>query len=299
MRPPVAVVFGGTGFLGRRLVGQLLGSGWQVRVVARHPAVPAGVDPDRVETVSADLRDPDSVAAALAGADAAVNAVSLYVASGGLTFRAIHADGAERLARLAGEAGVRRLVHVSGIGADPHAASPYVAARGEGERRVRSAFPDVTVLRPSVLFGPDDAFLAALDRITRLPVVPLFGSGATRLQPVFVADVAAAAVRALARADTTGRAFELGGGEVVTYRDAVVAVMTHRGRRRPLLPVPFPVWQGLAAALSVLPSPPLTRDQLALLATDNVVNPETPGFAELGLAPAALRGILPECLPGG
>lgn len=292
----MAAVFGGTGFLGRRLVRQLVDSGWRVRVVARRPAVPEGVDPGQVAAVTADIRVPASLEAALDGADAAVNAVSLYVQAGDLTFRAIHAEGAERLARLAADAGVARLVHVSGIGADPAARSAYVAARGEGERRVRSAFPAATVLRPSVLFGPNDAFVAALDRVTRLPLVPLFGSGGTRLQPVFVADVAAAAGCALESPATAGRAFELGGGEVVTYRQAVMAVMAHRGRWRPLLPVPFTVWRALAAAMAVLPSPPLTRDQLALLAEDNVADPEAPGFGELGLAPAAFRAKLPECL---
>jgi NADH dehydrogenase len=293
-----AAVFGGTGFLGRRLVRQLVDSGWRVRVVARHPAVPEGAAPGRAVPVAADIRSRDDVAAALDGVRAAVNAVSLYVEGGGLTFRAIHVDAAEGLARQAAAADVR-LIHVSGIGSDPYARSPYVAARGKGEGRVRGACPGVTVLRPSVLFGPGDAFLAALDRVTRLPVVPLFGTGATRLQPVFAADVAAAAARVLERQETAGRVFELGGGEVVTYREAVAAVMVYRGRRRPLLPVPFAVWHALAAGLSVLPSPPLTTDQLALLATDNVANPQAPGFGELGLAPAALREKLAESLDGG
>jgi NADH dehydrogenase len=292
---PVAV-FGGTGFLGSRIVRQLAGAGWPVRVVARRPAVPDGVDPQRVTLCAADLRDEADVAAAVAGAQAAVNAVSLYVESGALTFRAIHIAGAERLARAAGAGGLGRLVHISGIGSDRASPSAYVAARGEGERRVRAVCPQATVLRPSVLFGPGDAFLAALDALTRLPVVPLFGRGTTRLQPVFVADVAAAVVRALQRPATAGRVFELGGAEVLTYRHALEAVMAHRGRWRPLLPVPFAVWRGLAGALAVLPNPPLTRDQLVLMARDNVVDPALPGFGDLGLGPVGLREKLPACL---
>lgn len=295
----LATVFGGTGFLGRRIVRHLADGGWRVRVAARRPEVPAGADPDRVEVRVADIRDEEEVAAALEGAEAAVNAVSLYVETAGLSFQAIHVEGAERLARSAAAAGVTRLVHISGIGSDPGSPSAYVAARGEGERRVREAFPGATVLRPSVLFGPGDAFLSALDGITRLPVVPLFGSGGTRLQPVFVADVAAAVVRALARPETAGEVFELGGGEVVTYREALEKVLAYRHRWRPLIPVPFAVWRALAAALSVLPNPPLTRDQLALLAADNVADPAVPGLAELDLEPAAFSERLPECLDGG
>jgi NADH dehydrogenase len=197
-------VFGGTGFLGRRIVRHLAAAGMRVRVVARRPARPEGLEVGNIELQAADIRDAAAVATAVAGARAVVNAVSLYVETRDISFAAIHVDGAERLARLARDAGVERLVHVSGIGADPGSSSRYVAARGLGELRVRSAFPQATALRPSVLFGAGDTFLSTLDGITRLPVVPLFGAGRTRLQPVHVDDVAGAVVRILQRPDTAG-----------------------------------------------------------------------------------------------
>ncbi|MEF8793128.1 complex I NDUFA9 subunit family protein [Thiohalorhabdus sp.] len=290
-------VFGGTGFLGRRVVRRLAGEGWRVRVAAQHPAVPDGADPTRTEPVRADIRQEREVAEALEGADAAVNVVSLYVEQGSTTFQAIHVDGAARVARRAREAGVARLAHVSGIGSDPDAGSPYVAARGRSELAVRDAFPGANLLRPSVLFGPDDAFLRNLAAITRLPVVPLFGRGRTRLQPVYVGDVATAFARLLGDPGTAGRTHELGGGAVYTYREILELILAHQGRRRPLLPVPFAAWRTLAALAGLLPDPPLTTDQVALMATDNVVTPGAATFTDLGMEPAALAERLGECLP--
>lgn len=290
-------VFGGTGFLGRRVVRRLAGEGWRVRVAARHPAVPEGADPARIEPIRADIRREAEVAAALNSADAAVNVVSLYVERGDATFQAIHVDGAARVARRAREAGVARLAHISGIGSDPDADSPYVAARGQGEQAVREAFPDANLLRPSVMFGPDDAFLRNLAAITRLPVVPLFGRGRTRLQPAHVEDVATAFARLLERPETAGGTHELGGGVVYTYREILEQVLAHYGRRRPLLPVPFTVWRTLAALAGLLPDPPLTTDQIALMAMDNIVGPEAATFADLGIDPASLTDRLGECLP--
>jgi len=288
------VVFGGTGFLGRRVVARLRAGGAVVRAAARRPdrGVPAGV-----EAVEADVRDERTVAAALAGARAAVNAVALYVERGEDTFEAVHVRGAETLARCAGQIGLEGLVHVSGIGADPASPSAYVRARAAGEARVRAAFPGACILRPSVLFGPGDAFLCTLDAITRLaPVVPLFGAGRTRLQPVYVEDVAKAAVRALENPAARGAVFELGGPEVLAYREAIARVLRHRRRRRLLLPVPWVLWSLLAALLAALPSPPFTRDQLALMRRDNVADPALDGFAALGVEPHALENLLPVCL---
>ena len=290
-------VFGGTGFLGRRVVRRLTGEGWQVRVAARHPTVPEGSDPARTEPVAADIRREADVDRALDGAHAAVNVVSLYVERDDATFQAIHVAGAARLARRAREAGVARLAHISGIGSDPDADSPYVAARGQGEQAVRTAFPDANLLRPSVMFGAGDAFLRNLAGITRLPVVPLFGRGRTRLQPVHVEDMATAFARLLDSPETAGRTYELGGGAVYTYREILELVLAHQGRRRPLLPVPFPAWRALAALTGLLPDPPLTTDQIALMAMDNVVAPGAATFADLGLDPAALADRLSECLP--
>lgn len=287
-------VFGGTGFLGRRIVDAPLARGVTVRVAARHaPRGNGGAAVDRRVPVQADLRDPRSVLAALDGADAAVNAVSLYVESRDATYQSIHVEGAGRLARAAAEAGVDRVVHISGIGSDSRSTSAYIRARGEGEDAVRADFPGTTILRPSVLFGPDDAFLTTLvGRVQRLPVIPLFGDGSTRLQPVHVEDVAAAVAFLSTGSDPSPTTHELGGPEVLSYRALLERVMRHIGRRRTLLPVPFPLWVGLAAACRLLPSPPLTEGQAALMRLDNAADPGLPGFGALGIDPTPIEAEL-------
>ena len=287
-------VFGGTGFLGRAIVRQLLQANVRVRVAVRYPAAEPT---DDFEPVEADVCDEGAVEAAIAGARAAINAVGLYVEKGEQSFDAVHVQGALHVARQAKNHGLERLIHISGIGVDPTAASPYIRARALGESRVMEAFADATVIRPSVLFGPQDAFLKTLDGISHLlPVIPLFGAGQMRLQPVYVEDVAMAVAACLNGTDSAGKTYELGGAEVLTYREILRQIMRHRGRRRALLPVPLMVWNMLALGLSVLPSPPVTRDQVALMRNDNVVNPGAEGFAELGIRPRSLSELIPLCL---
>lgn len=290
-------VFGGTGFLGRVIVRQLLASGMTVRIAARHPSAPdlAGTD-GQIELQSADIRNKDSVAQALSEATGVVNAVALYVEQGKATFQAIHVEGAERVARQSREAGIRSLVHISGIGADPASPSKYVRARALGEQRVHQALPDAVILRPSVLFGPHDAFLGSLKAVTRLPVVPLFGKGTTRLQPVYVEDVARAVLRALETPEAAGSIFELGGARIYSYREIVERVLAHLGRRRLLLPVPFAVWRLLARLASLLPNPPLTPDQVMLMENDNVAGSGVDTFDDLGIEPHSLEQMLSHCL---
>ena len=283
-------VFGGTGFLGRAVVARLIAEGARVRVAARHPdnsAQPAGV-----EAVVADLRDADSVARAVADADWVVNAVGLYLESRGETFQAIHVEGARTVAAAA-HGTAQALVHISGIGADLASESSYVRARAAGEIAVREAFPEATILRPSVLFGPEDSFFNSLARIARLlPAFPLFGDGRTQLQPVYVEDVAAAVARSLSLPEARGRVYELGGKQSYSYRALIELLLRQTGIRRPLLPLPFAVWEAQARLLSLFPRAPITRDQIALMRKDNVADPELPGFAELGLEPAAVEEIL-------
>lgn len=287
-------VFGGTGFLGRRIVDRLLRAGWRVRVAARRADEDSAGE---AETRPADITDSAAVARAVTGAQAVVNAVALYSEHGRETFDSVHVEAAAGLARAAQTAGVERLIHVSGIGADPASPSRYVAARGRGETAVRDACPDAVILRPSVLFGPGDAFLATLDSLTRLPLVPLFGPGRTRMQPVHVDDVAMAVERSVDIAEPPATLFELGGAEVLEYRRILEQVMAHRGRQRPLLPVPFAAWHLLAAAGRVLPRPPLTRDQVILMQQDNVVGDNAAGFGELGIEARGLSAGLAESLP--
>jgi NADH dehydrogenase len=283
-------VFGGTGFLGRRLVRHLAAEGAAVRIAVRSPDLARG-------ELRADVRDQASVAAAVAGADAVINAVSAYVEKRGVTFESVHVQGATRLAQEAAVAGVARLVLVSGIGADPQSRSPYIRARGRGELVVRQAFPGATIVRPSAMFGPGDALFGTLADIVRLlPVVPLIGGGNTRLQPVYVEDVAEAIVRLLADPKTAGRTYELAGPGVYTLRELVSFALRILGKRRLLLPVPFTVAEMQARLFEFLPSPPLTTGQVDLLRVDNLAGGALPGFRELDIRPKALEEIVPTYL---
>ncbi len=302
--PGLVTVFGGSGFLGRAVVARLAAHGFKVRIAVRHPEA-AGVFELRdrageLQSVGADVRDEAAVAAAVADAQAVVNAVGLYVEQGAETFEAVHVRGAERVARQASRAGVERLVHISGIGADSASPSAYVRARAEGEQVVAAAFDGATILRPSVLFGPGDSFFSTLAGIARRsPLLPLFGRGDTRLQPVYVDDVAEAVARAMEDSAARGRLFELGGPGIFTYRELVELLLREMALERHLLPLPFPVWDLIARLSAILPSPPVTRDQLALIRQDNVVAPDAGTFDDLGIQPTAVESVLPKCLRKG
>lgn len=296
MNLSTVTVFGGTGFLGHEIVEALIKNGWHVRVAARRSRE-IGPNEPHVESIEADIRDRKAVARALEGAEAVVNAVSLYTEHRRLGFEDIHVDGARILAQEAEKAKVPRLIHISGIGVDSGHPSKYVRARTRGEEVVRQAAPGTTLLRPSVLFGPGDDFLSTLDLITRLPVVPLFGRGQTLLQPVHVDDVARAVAVCLRRPDTLGQTYELGGASRHSYREIVAQVLASRERKRPLLPVPFAIWQLLALLTQWLPGAPLTRDQVLLMASDNIVAADALGFGELGIEARSLAETLDASLP--
>ncbi|MGR2737825.1 complex I NDUFA9 subunit family protein [Billgrantia sp. Q4P2] len=291
-------VFGGTGFLGRHVVQELFDAGHAVRIAARRPALPEWAEPgDSLEPMSVDIRSESDVSQALEGACGAVNAVSLYVERRQLTFDQVHVEGAGRLARLAQAHGVQTFIQLSGIGASPSSRSRYVRARGRGEAAVIDAYPKAVILRPSVMFGPDDAFLSRLADLTRLPVIPLFGHGDTNLQPVHVVDVARAIARLLGATPPARRLFELGGLDILRYREVLELVMAHLKRERTLLSVPFPLWHLAALLASPLPGPPLTRDQVTMMAADNTVGEGVGTFADLDILPRSLRDALPTCLP--
>jgi uncharacterized protein YbjT (DUF2867 family) len=294
-------VFGGTGFLGRRVVKHVRSHGFSVRIASRHPDRGRGLvalDDPQLQSVAADIHDDRAVAAALTSVYGAVNAVSLYVEHGRETFHSVHVEAARRLAAQACRAGVERFVHISGIGADAASPSRYIRKRGEGELAVRGAFADATLIRPAVMFGADDAFLTTiLDLIRRLPVYPLFGRGDTRLQPAHVEDVAEAVARALQWTDGHPATFECAGPRVYTYEELVRTIARAAGLKCTLMPMPFVAWYALARLAEMLPSPPLTRNQVELMEIDTVASPGMPGFAELGLSPHAIEDILPEILP--
>jgi uncharacterized protein YbjT (DUF2867 family) len=254
--------------------------------------------PGQITAIRADVWEEATVAPALAGAEAVVNTVGHYVERGDASFEAIHGEGARHVAEAAAAAGLRRLVHISGIGADPASDSPYVRARAIGERLVREAFPAATILRPSVMFGPND-FLGRLAGLAQvLPAIPLFGAGDVRLQPVYVRDVAAAVAKALAMPETEGKLYELGGPRIYPYKALVQLVLDHTGRKRLLLPVPYLVWSALAAVMAPLPSRPISPDQIKLMQKDNVVSGDALTFADLDITPTALEAIAHTYLPG-
>jgi uncharacterized protein YbjT (DUF2867 family) len=299
----VIAVFGGTGFLGSRIVRHLREHELSVRIASRHPNRSRelfGSDDPHLQSVEADIHDRQSVANAVAGAYGVVNAVSLYVEQAGETFHSVHVEAAQRVAAEAQRAGVERLVHLSGLGADSASASLYIRKRGEGELAVRAAFPDAFIVRPAVMFGPDDAFLTTvLALLRRLPIYPMFGHGRTRLQPADVEDVAEAIARGLLRTDMRALTFECGGPRVYSYEQLLRTVAHEAGITPILMPFPFAGWHVLTRIAGMLRNPPLTRNQVELMQIDTAASPEMPGFRELEITPRPLEDTLRQMLRNG
>lgn len=283
----LTTVFGGSGFLGRRIVKQLLDHGAAVRAASRHSTHTRHqqVHGGSLSAVKADILDQEQVAAAVSGASTVINAVSLYTEHGDVTFERVHVEAASRLAAAARDAGAVRYIQISGIGSNPRSASAYIRARGQGEEAVEAAFPNAVIVRPAVMTGSDDAFLTTIVRLLRiLPAYPLFGSGDTRLQPAFVEDVAEAIARlASGEGDSQACLFEFGGPRVYSYRELVEEISRLLGVRVRLMPVPFRAWHVLAIVAERVPGAPLTRNQVELMQIDNVA--ERSGFRELGIEP--------------
>jgi uncharacterized protein YbjT (DUF2867 family) len=305
----VATVFGGSGFLGRYVVQRLAHRDYIVRVAVRDPAGARFLQTQgrvgQIVPLSASVTDEGAAARAVAGANLVVNLVGILSERRAGDFQRIHAEGAGRVARLAGVAGAERLVHVSAIGADPASPSAYGRTKAEGEEAVREAFPAAAILRPSIVFGPEDQFFNRFASLAALlPVMPVL-MGETRFQPVYVGDIAdAVAAAGEDRAtDAAGRTFELGGPRVLSFRDLMRYVLEVTERRRPLVEVPAGIARLQARLGELLPNPPLTRDQLLMLERDNVVAEGMPGLAALGIAPKAIEAVVPGYLtrfrPGG
>ena len=291
------VVFGGAGFLGRRLVHRLTTEGITVRVAVRHPDHARielqSIGFDRVAVVPADVRDQVSVAAAIAGADAVVNAVSAYVEMGGVTFEAVHVQGAQTVAREAVGAGVARLVLVSGIGADAHLRSPYIRARGRGEQVVQQTFPEATIVRPGAMFGPGDALLGTL------PTFPTAADTAADrwrshpTQPVFVEDVAEAIASIFTDPGTVGRSYEFADCEVYTLDELGQDHATFHGQTATANTSALCGAEMQAWLFELLPNPPLTTGQVDLLKADNVASGMLPGLQELKIQPKTVEEVVP------
>jgi uncharacterized protein YbjT (DUF2867 family) len=287
-------VFGGTGFVGRRVVRHLRESGVRVRIVARHGG---RVEDDGIERITADAHDEHAAQAAVAGADGVVNAISLYVEHGNDTFHSVHVEAAGKIARAARQAGIARFVHLSGIGANMASPSPYIRSRGEGEAAVQTAFPGAIIVRPAVMFAADDAFLSTILRLLRsLPAYPIFGDGRTRLQPVYADDVAAAIAQILRQSQKPHPVYELAGPRVYSYEELLRAVGRIAGMRPVLMRMPFALWEALAGLAERLPQPPLTRNQVELMRIDTTASENLPGFRTLGISPRSLEDELKAIL---
>ena len=295
----LVTIIGGSGFVGRYIAQRMARMGWRVRVACRRPNEAMFVKPygvvGQVEPVQCNIRDDASTRAVIAGADAVVNCVGVLWEAGRNTFQACQADGAGRVARIAAEEGVTSLVHVSAIGADQDSASAYGETKAAGEAAVLEAMPNAVILRPSIIFGTEDGFFnqfAAMCRFT--PALPLVGAS-TRFQPVWVEDVAEAAVRA-----ATGQAepgvYELGGPRIATFRECMELMLEMIRRRRLVMDIPFFFARFMAFFLEKSTwlgvKPAMTRDQIKLLGSDNVVSDGANGFAELGIQPTSMETVL-------
>lgn len=303
----LVTIFGGSGFVGRQVARLMAREGWRVRIAVRRPDEAIftrtyGVV-GQVHPVFCNIRDEGSVRAALTGADAAVNCVNILSPEGKSTFPAVFETGAETIARLSAEMGIGRLVHISGLGIDPESKSRYVAAKSRGEALVLAQRPDAVILRPSVIFGPDDNFYNRFAGLTRSgPFMPVL-AGRVRVQPVYVEDVALAAVKG-ANGEAAPGIYELGGPDVLTMRQIVQQVLHATARRKVLLPMPGFVARIGATLLDgvqfvtggLFRNRLLSRDQLALLSTDNVATPGAPGFKELGIQPVSPEAVIDDYL---
>ena len=301
MRNRRTAVLGGSGFIGRYIVQRLAARGDVISVGCRHAEEAKFLQPlgnvGQIAAINVTIGDEQILPAFLAGNDALVNCVGILRESGSQTFDRVHHTGPARLARLAREAGIERFVHISAIGADPRSTSAYARTKAAGEAAVRDAFPTVTILRPSVVFGAEDQFFnrfAAMATIS--PVLPLIGGGHTRFQPVYVGDVADAVVKCLDDPTTAGRTYELGGPKVYTFRELIELMLGEIRRKRLLVDLPFGLAAIQARLMSILPNPPLTPDQVELLKRDNVVSSGALTLAALGIAPTAVEGVLPSYL---
>src|SRR6202045_722037 len=273
-------VFGGTGFLGRRVVHHLRESGATVRIASRHPG---DADDADVKQIRADAHDERSVEAAVAGADGVVNAISLYVEHGSETFHSAHVEAAARIASVARRVGAKRLVHLSGIGADAASPSPYIRSRGEGEAAVQAAFPGAVIIRPAVMFAQDDSFLTTILSLLRV-------------QPAYADDVAAAITQILRQSKKPYPIYELAGPRVYSYEELLRTIARTAGLRPVLMRMPFALWDALAGVAEILPHPPLTRNQVELMQIDTTASDNLPGFRVLGISPRSLEEELEAML---
>jgi uncharacterized protein YbjT (DUF2867 family) len=301
MRNRRTAILGGSGFIGRYVVKRLAARGEVIAVGCRNAEAAKHLKPlgdvGQIMPLNVGIGDETLLRAFLADNDSLVNCVGILRESGAQTFELVHHTGPARLARLAREAGVDRFVHISAIGADPRSSSAYARTKAAGERAVRDAFPTATIMRPSVVFGPEDQFFNRFAAMAMFsPALPLIGAGETRFQPVYVGDVADAVVTCLEDPATAGRVYELGGPKIYTFREVLELVLSEIRRKRRFVDLPFGLAAFQARLMSILPSPPLTPDQVELLKSDNIVSSGALTLASLGIAPTPAEVVLPTYL---
>lgn len=308
MAAGIVTVFGGSGFIGRYLVQRLARRGWVVRVAVRHPNRAQFLKTmgavGQITPIAASLRHQGSIEAAVAGADAVVNLVGILAEQGPQTFSEIHVDGPARVARAAKAAGVSSFVQMSALGSAEDSPADYGRSKAAGERAVREGFPEASVVRPSIVIGPEDDFFNRFALMARfLPALPLIGGGKTLFQPVYVGDVADALARLVEDPSTAGKTYELGGPRIYSFRTLLELMLREIGRCRLLVPLPFGIASLQAFFLELpsrlfpaLPRPPLTRDQVRMLRRDSIVAPGALGLADLGIQPTAIELVIPGYL---
>jgi NADH dehydrogenase len=302
MKQQVVTIVGGTGFVGRYIVKLLAARGYTIQVISRFPDnalyLKTAGDVGQIVLTQGNLARPETLVGKLAGSYAVINLVGLlHESGGGQNFNKLHAQGAEKLAKMARASGVQRFIQMSALGVDKARGSLYARTKLLGEKAVFTAFPEATILRPSVMFGPEDNFFNKFARLAMIsPALPLIGNGRTRFQPVYVGDVARAVQACLARVDTMGMTYELGGPQVYTFKELLQFMLQTIGRERMLIPVPFSLAALKALFLERLPRPLITRDQVRLLKSDNTVGLGAQTFANLGIHPTAMEIIVPEYL---
>jgi len=299
MKDRLVTVFGGSGFIGRYIVERLAREGARVRVAVRRPNEALFLKPlgelGQIQLMAANLKNEASVRRAIRGADAVINLVGILYNSGGQTFEALQAEGAGLVARVASEEGVQHMVHMSALGATHASDSRYARTKAMGEDAVLTAFPKATVLRPSVVIGAEDGFYNRFAKLVKMfPILPIPGAD-TKFQPVYVDDVAAAAVIASRGGDAfEGKTFELGGPQAMSLRALLQDMMDRIGTHRPIIRVPWGLAMLQATFMQMLPNPPLTRDQVTLLRSDNIVSEGAEGFEAFGITPTGIAGVLPR-----
>ncbi|VAX02548.1 NAD-dependent epimerase/dehydratase [hydrothermal vent metagenome] len=299
MAQRLVTIFGGAGFVGTTLVEHLAKSGGRIRVAVRRPNSAMHVKPlgdvGQIQVVQANLRDENSVRAAIQGSDAVINLVGILSQSGAQKFNDIHVKGAETVARICAELGIETLVHMSALGADEQSEALYAISKARGEKAIKRVFPEATIIRPSVIFGTGDGLFNRFAQAASLPILPVF-SGDTKFQPVYVGDVAEVMIKAMADKAMQGETYELGGADIYSLRDMMKLAAREAMRKVWFVDMPDFIAPYQVFFLGLLPNPPITLDQLKMLKTDNVVHADALGLPDLGISPTLLGAVLPNYL---